>query len=90
MHTRSDPLVTLTLLLSLTAAPVLAAPDNKSTSEQRPDLTTSNPTGQTIPGTATTTPQSAGDQGNVSANSTGAANARRSGPSINGSNDTHR
>jgi len=84
MHTRLHLLVTVTSLLSLTASlvltasPVLAAPENKSTSEQRPDLTTTQPTGTTIPGTATTTPQSAGDQGTVSPNSTGAANARRS------------
>jgi hypothetical protein len=79
MHTRLDRMVTLTVVLSLTATAVQAAPDSKSTSEPRPDLTTNNPTGHAIPGTATRTPQAAGGQGNVSPNSTGAASARRSG-----------
>jgi hypothetical protein len=80
MSTRLHLLATATFLLSLTAIPALAAQDNKSNSEQRPDLTSTQPTGTTIPGTATTTPQAAGDQGSVSSNNQGAANARQSAP----------
>ena len=90
MRARFNLLVTANVLLWLTASPVLAAPDNKSTSEQRPDLTTTSPSGNTIPGTPSTTPQAAGEQGNVSPNSTGAADARRSGPSVEGSNGAPR
>lgn len=79
-----------TVLLALAAAPALAAPDNKSTSGQRADLTATNPSGRTIPEAATTTPQSAGIRLSVARSSTGAKNARRSGPSANGNIGTPR
>ena len=58
---KSLPMAACFMLFAM--SPVLAAQDDKSTIEQRPDLTQSVPTGDTIPGTATSTPQSAGHQG---------------------------
>ena len=62
MHPRKI-LIMLTALSPIAAVPVFAAQDNKSTSEQRTDLTRRTPTGGTIGGTATPNPQAAGTQG---------------------------
>jgi len=58
-------LIALTVGL-IAATPAYTAQDNKTTSDQRSDLTRTEPTRETVGGTATPTSQSAGTQGNSS------------------------
>jgi len=64
MRMRKILILAITGLIPLAATPAYTAQDNKSTSDQRNDLTRSSPDGGTIAGTATPTPQSSGTQGN--------------------------
>jgi hypothetical protein len=76
MNVRATSMMAIAALLAMTAD---AAQDNKSTSDQRDDLTRTNSTGGTIAGTATPTPQAAGTQGSGPRTAPATANEGRGG-----------